>query len=246
MPTSAGESPPSRQSNPNALLSLILEMLKFLIIAVLTLGVVCNNAFGISLINSVPHATYVWQQTAEGDWQAPASWTPARSTPAPSDILVFNIGGTTTATNVPTEMIGQLIVSGSTTLNLRSTTVIALSVTGGEGDDLVITSGSALNFDGANAITCNLVTGATASVSGSISFSSSSIAGHRLLGTDVGAVTFYNGAVFIAESTFIGHPFGTSNLDSVIFDDGSSYVCRGGDDPFRSTGACVRGHIQEG
>jgi hypothetical protein len=53
--------------------------------------------------------TYTWN-VASGDWGTPASWTPARNTPANNDILVFNgsVTASPLATNVPKQTIGKL------------------------------------------------------------------------------------------------------------------------------------------
>ena len=186
----------------------------------------------VSAANALRTASVYNWQAGEGDWQSPSSWWPARTMPAANDILVFNIGGTTTATNVPTQTIGQLMVSGNTTVDLQSSASVALNIAGGDGDDLTIERDSALNFTGANAIAANLATGATASISGSMTFSSSGAAAHRLTAVDIGAITFDRPAVFTADMGFTGNPFGTSELNSVIFVGGSSYVCKAGGDPF--------------
>ena len=175
---------------------------------------------------------YAWQQPITGDWQSPSSWAPVRMSPAASDILVFNTGGTTTATNVPTQTIGQLIVTGNTTVNLQSSAAIVLTMTGGDGDDLIVERNSALNFTGANAIAADLVTGVTAGIGGSMTFSSSGTAAHRITAVDAGAIAFNRPAVFTAGAGFTGNPFGTTNLNSVIFVGGSTYVCIDGGDPF--------------
>ncbi|CAN5344199.1 hypothetical protein BH10ACI3_BH10ACI3_25120 [soil metagenome] len=178
-------------------------------------------------------SVYNWQQSEIGDWQAASSWSPARIDPASSDVLIFNIGGTTTVTNVPTQTIGQLIVTGNTTVNLQSVSAIVLTVTGADGVDLLIAPNSALNFNGANAIVAALATSATGVIEGSMTFSSPGAAAHRLTAVDAGAVTLKGGAaVFTAGNGFTGNPFGTTNLNSVIFDTDSTYVCIAGGDPF--------------
>ncbi|CAN5365612.1 hypothetical protein BH10ACI3_BH10ACI3_21210 [soil metagenome] len=175
---------------------------------------------------------YTWQQPTTGDWQSPLSWSPARTTPAANDVLIFNAGGTPTVVNVPTQTIGQLIVSGNTAVNLQSASDIVLTIAGGNGDDLVIPFNSALNFNGANSIVTALATGSTGAIEGAMTFSSSGTTAHRLTAVDVGAITLKGSAVFTAGSGFIGNPFGTTHLNSVIFESGSTYVCVAGGDPF--------------
>ncbi len=157
---------------------------------------------------------------------------PERTNPASTDILVFNLGGTTTVTNVPTQTIGQIVVSGNTTVNFRSTTPATLTILGDSNDDLSIAAGSALNFDGNNALTADIAAGATGIILGSVNFSSTTSSAHRLTAVDANAITFGNGAVFTAGQGFVGNPFGTTNLNSIIFESGSTYVRLAGEDPF--------------
>ena len=145
-------------------------------------------ASGASVIDSTqvhPSASvYTWQQPTTGDWQSPASWTPARGTPEPGDVLVFNSAGVVMVTNVPTQTIGQLIVSGNSTVNLQSAAAIVLTIAGGDGDDLVVDRNSALNFGGSSEVVVNLPKGSTAGVGGSMTFSSLGAAAHRLTAVD--------------------------------------------------------------
>src|SRR5258706_10708713 len=64
-------------------------------------------------------ATYTWNQTGTASWAIATNWTPTRTAPLTSDILLFNNGATTTATTVPTQTISQLIISGSTNVTLQ-------------------------------------------------------------------------------------------------------------------------------
>ena len=210
----------------------------YLIIA--RIGVICFTSILVGTDASAANikttaAVYTWQQNATADWQSPTSWMPARIRPTSSDILEFNQGGTTQPTNVPTESIGQLIIAGNTIVNLQSATSIVLTIAGGDGDDLTVERNSALNFNGSNAITASLASGATAAINGSMVFSSSSTTAHRLIASDAEAITFGAGAVFTAGSGFTGNPFGTTNLNSVIFDSGSTYISIAGGDPFGAT-----------
>src|SRR5439155_24584582 len=92
-------------------------------------------------------ATYTWNQTGTASWATSTNWTPTRTTPATSDVMVFNNGATTTATNVPTQQIAQLLLSGSTNVTLQSTAATAtLSIGGAAGTDLDVPAGSSLNI----------------------------------------------------------------------------------------------------
>lgn len=63
--------------------------------------------------------TYTWN-VASGDWNTPASWSPARNTPANNDILVFNGSITASAlvTNVPKQTIGKLRLINNANIRL--------------------------------------------------------------------------------------------------------------------------------
>ena len=39
-------------------------------------------------------ATYTWNQTGTASWATSTNWTPTRTTPATSDVMVFNNGAT--------------------------------------------------------------------------------------------------------------------------------------------------------
>jgi autotransporter-associated beta strand protein len=108
------------------------------------------------LVPPVPPPAYTWIATSgSADWQVPGSWTPARTTPSVSDVLQFSNGGTSTATNVPTQTISQLIMSGNTavTLEAASSAGHTLTIYGSTGLDLVIPGGSAFTLgSGSNAM----------------------------------------------------------------------------------------------
>ena len=80
----------------------------------------CLLFFSLFILNAgFAQTTYTWN-VAAGDWTVAANWTPARTTPAVNDILVFN-GSTTpnaTATNVPRQTIGKLRFINNVTARL--------------------------------------------------------------------------------------------------------------------------------
>jgi hypothetical protein len=86
---------------------------------------------------------YVWNHSISTDWQIAANWTPARTTPQTWDVLQFNGGGNVTVTNVPTQTIGQLLLSSSSTVNLQPAAASnTLTIT----DVLSTAAGDILNF----------------------------------------------------------------------------------------------------
>ena len=77
-------------------------------------GTVVAAVAAVLLASSAFAATYTWSGGANASWAAAGSWSPARTTPATSDVLIFNSGGLVTATAVPTQTIAQLTVTAST------------------------------------------------------------------------------------------------------------------------------------
>ena len=115
-------------------------------------------------------ATYTWNQTGTASWATDTNWTPTRTAPATSDILVFDNAATTIVTNVPTETIGQLQVSNATNVTLQAAASgNTLAISGGAGS-LDVGAGSQLNVNTAAVLNINLPSGTTGSISGSMSF----------------------------------------------------------------------------
>ncbi len=176
--------------------------------------------------------TYTWLGADNAAWNDAANWNPTRITPSSTDVLQFNDGTTKTVTAVPTETVGQILLSNGTVINLQSAAAVTLTISGLAGTDLDIPAGCALNLDTVNAITINLPTGSTGSISGTITFSSTVSTAHRLTAADNSAITFNNGATFTAGTFFTGNAFGTTNLNSIVFASGSTYVAQAGSNPF--------------
>lgn len=204
----------------------------------LTMGVICGLMVGsFAQASSVSAATlattYTWNQTGTAAWTTSTNWTPTRTTPATDDILVFDNGATTTVTDVPAETIGQLLVSGGTTVNLQAGAANTLTIGGGTGTDLDVASGSALNMTGANALTLFVAASATGSFSGNMTCSG---AQSRLNASDANAVTFNSGAILTQAGSCTSNIFtsaGTANV--IVFASGSTFVQQAGANPFGLT-----------
>lgn len=179
--------------------------------------------------------TYVWNQTGAASWAVSANWTPARTTPAPNDVLVFNSGVNTTPTNIPTETIGQLLISGNTIVNLQGGAAgTVLTISGlAAGADLVVDFGSQLNINvPTNTTTLYVGTGATASITGDMTFSA---AAHKLDAADanVNAIVFNSPATFTQGTGCTGNIFTTNpGNNTVVFSSGSTFVQNTGANPF--------------
>lgn len=176
---------------------------------------------------------YTWNQPGTGDWQVAANWTPARSTPAADDMLVFSGGDSVAVTNVPTQTIGRLLVTSGTTVALRCSAPQALTIAGRAGTDLDLPAGSRLVLDGSSDLTIQLGAAATGFVGGTVYVWNAS---HRLMAQTAGSFVFAGGSVVTIGSAFTGSLFGTgavgSGVNSVVFQNGSLLAQASGSHPF--------------
>ena len=217
-----------------------------------------NNSTGencrfdnISLPNNLAVTnTYVWNG-ATTDYQVPTNWTPTRTCPRPSDILQFNSSSpaTATLTNVPTQTVGQILITNNRTVTYRDVAGDAassqLSLSGSGGDDLVITAGSSLILNAASSdntndgVEINLLTGTTGNIAGTLTFQNTNVSAagrpHRLLAEDANAITVATGGIVNAVR-LSGSPFGTGGTANVVnFLSGSTYISGDGSTPFGLT-----------
>ncbi len=194
---------------------------------------------------SAMQAVYTWTGSNSNDFQDPLNWQPVRNCIRSADRLVFD--GSSPATsevmNVPTQLIGQLQISGNRNVVLKdaiNNAANTLTIGGGAGHDLVIANGSSLTLDVASsdpsdAVILQLSAGATASVSGALTFKNSvtgDASPHRLLGTTSSSITINSGGIIKAED-LVGNPFGSAGTTNVVvFNPGSVYEYHEGGDPF--------------
>jgi hypothetical protein len=199
-------------------------------------GFIFAGAFCLVGMSASAYAqsTYTWNQTGTAAWTTSTNWTPTRTTPATNDVLVFNNGATTTVTAVPTQTVGQLLLSGNSTVNLQAGAAAnILTIGGGTGTDLNVPIGSTLNVNGANALNIGVATGATGNVSGSIS---TSIATETLTAVDASGITFNSLATFTQGGTGTsGNVFGSGTTNSIVFANGSTFIQNAGANPFQKT-----------
>ncbi|XZF15684.1 immunoglobulin domain-containing protein [Chitinophagaceae bacterium MMS25-I14] len=134
--------------------------------------------------------TYVWNATSgSADWQVPASWTPARNAADPSDVLQFTNGGTSTATNIPTQTVGRIVFSNNTAANFQAPATATLTLASDNSaatNELDIAQGSSLLLNGtAGALTLAFSgTGGTGKIAGNLEVSNT--------GTILNAINFTN------------------------------------------------------
>ncbi len=179
---------------------------------------------------------YTWNQTGSASWQVAANWTPTRSTPSIDDVLEFSNGATTTATNVPSQKIGQLFINGATNLTLTPNAPgDSVTVLGGSGNDFDIAAGAKLNLVGAGVnIKVDLGAGATGTVGGTFAVAGGT---QRLRCLTAGGLVFQSGSLAQQGLAYTGNVFGNGAgtnglLNSVVFQSGAIFSQASGSNPF--------------
>lgn len=104
--------------------------------------------------------TFTWLGTTS-NWTTASNWSPTRTTLTTEDILIFNATGSIkNVTNVPTQTVGRIQVTGNSTYTFTDTSprVLTLSNTNtAVGSALQIDNGSSLSLGtGGNALSLNL------------------------------------------------------------------------------------------
>ncbi len=127
--------------------------------------------FAFLFFNIFSQTTYTWIGANGADWTVSTNWSPNRTTPANTDILQFNNGGTYDVSNVPTESISRLLVTNNTNVSLQSTGDKTLTIRGVTATvNFLIEAGSVLQISstGTNrlGITYNNVSGQLGSIYG--------------------------------------------------------------------------------
>ena len=198
-----------------------------------TSGTLGGNEFTLRVNGSQP---YVWQPTSgSADFQVATNWSPSRFSPVITDILHFTNGGTSTATNVPAQIVARILVDNNTDISLQSAASVTLSINGPAATaNLDIRSGSTLQLSstGAIALTLNITT--TASQLGSIAGTlvlNSNTSNNNTFTTSTVATT----VVTVASGGAITNNGGTitSTAATLVFANGSAYnhVMNGGTIP---------------
>jgi hypothetical protein len=184
---------------------------------------------------------YVWVNTSGShDWNDPASWTPARNVPFTTDVLKFTNTntGAITATNVPTQTIGRLIIDGNNDVTLVGVSNNTLTindmalvtdldiVTGaltlgananltlgstGNASTATVASGTALTITTGRTLTLFGLAGVTASINGTLNVDG-------ILTLNAGSVTTVYGTVNNATAGAF-----TTAAATLIFENGSFY-----------------------
>ena len=198
-----------------------------------------------------PAGTYIWN-VASGTWNTPASWTPARTTPNASDVLIFDgavqpsavvtLDFTTPENIGRLQLINNAAVSFATSNAIRTLNIGALGATAPQFD---LQSGSSLTVSATFALTVLVPAGNTASISGNIIFQG---AAHKLNGADAASITFNSGSSLYQGNLCTGNIFTNAGTASVVnFTSGSVFTMKGaGSNPFALTSPLSKVIFQSG
>lgn len=104
--------------------------------------------FCAGILPAGAQTTYTWNLAGGGNWATANNWTPIRTSPSANDILVINGGGSKSITNVITQTIGRLQISGNTSVVLSPSGAARTLTLSNTGQALSIQSGSSLSLIG--------------------------------------------------------------------------------------------------
>ena len=199
------------------------------ILAVLTLFVLAYPANFVHAAPDIP-TMCMWNGGSTGAWTTGTNWIYCNGTdgvPGSAEIVNLVDGASITITDVPTTTIYGLSVWNNTTANLQAGPAAnTLTIS----SSLDVAGGSALNMNGANALTIFLGAGAIGSIAGNMTCST---AVSRLNAQDANAITFSSGATFTQATGCTGNVFTSSGTaNAVVFASGSKFVSQAGSNPF--------------
>ena len=183
----------------------------------------------VAVNTSYAQTTYTWNLAGGGSWTTASNWLPARNTPAANDILQFTNGGTKTITNVPTQTIGRLVVTGNTNVSLEAHTTgnAIVTVSTATNDAIDVDAGSTLLIMGIRSggntnnltLTTSNAAGLVANIDGNLIVTYGNAAWTASLGmfTKGGAnatINFNSGSVYTHDVDASSIPTATWNTSS--------------------------------
>lgn len=183
--------------------------------------------------------TYYWN-TVSGSWATAGNWNPSRNTPATNDILIFNNGSSLVISDVPTQSIGKLQVSGNTNVTLRAQSGgnRTLTISTSAIDAMSVTSGSTLTITGIDAnpdrtllVTLSNASGLEANINGTLKVgldnNQSGASGSFSKGANA-IIYFHNGGIYEHAVNGGTIPTATWNANSTCKITGLTDVTPGG------------------
>ena len=203
--------------------------------------------------------SYTWTGTTSTDYTVATNWNPNRLHTSSNDVLTFNNGAINTVSNIPTQTIYQLNISGAnTTVDLQAGAANNTLTIAGDNNtgtyDLNVAATDSLNLTGTNELVVRLGTNATADILGNVRLDN---AVQVLDATyNAGAVinfesgsTCQTGANFPAANSSSNYPFTNISINDnarVVFKSGSKYYNNGGNSPLGGGGTVQSTNFQTG
>ncbi len=170
---------------------------------------------------------YTWNNTAGGLWTTPGNWTPTRTTPASTDVLIFDgtvTPGAITVTGVPTQTVAQLQVINGVDVGLQAAAAATVLTAGNAASTNVLTvdATSALRLTSTNTFSLAFpaLTSLSTNIAGTMSLNASNTLNFTNLlaaaNTISGAITNNGGTVTstAATTTFGAGSFYTHNMNA--------------------------------
>ena len=203
--------------------------------------------------------TYSWTGATSTDYTVATNWTPNRTIVTTADILQFNNGSTNTVSNIPTQTIYQLNVSGSnTTVNLQAGAASNMLTIAGDNNtgtyDLNVAATDSLNLTGTNQLNVRLGTNATADILGNVRLDNAiqvfdaTYSTGALINFESGS-TCQTGVNFPSANSSANYPFTNTSINDnarVVFKSGSKYYNNGGNSPIGGGGSVQATSFQTG
>lgn len=210
----------------------------------------CLKAFVLTALffsfvrTTLSQTEYTWNNTSGGDWTIPENWNPSRINPAVSDILLFNNGGTYNVTNLPSQTIRKIAVTGNTQLTLQATATNDLAINGPSSEsNFIVAAGSSLQIGtGTNALSMSFSTtpNQQGAVDGILILGGGGTM-RSLIGTNNLSV---NGTLSMqVGSTFLGANMST-NISGTLIQNGGSFTTTTGN--LMITGNTIYNHTANG
>jgi len=165
--------------------------------------------------------TYTWTGSVSTDYTVAGNWSPNRSSVSTSDILQVNASSTTLITNIPTQTIAALHISGSNTVTLQGSASNILTVTNSaliySKATLALSSNIQLNVSPSGRLYVGGTLNANSAVTLKSDASGTGSDGGSVGGTISGNITteqYIPGG--FRTYRFLGHPFSTTQPLSIL------------------------------
>lgn len=193
--------------------------------------------------NAIATTTYTWN-AASGDWSNANNWTPARTAPASTDILLFD-GNTEAAPTVTLDFpspqgIAQLKFQNGVKAVFQIASDRTLTVGSGvAGADFDLPLGNTLSIQSTTSgagLSLAILANNTAVVADSLILATSAVTNqdHRLTAADVAGMTFTSTGSLTLGNNFSGNVFANTVTATMLFQNESSFIQYNGSNPFNA------------